>query len=190
MRLSAYVLAGGGSTRFGSDKARAVIDGAPLLVHAAESLAAVARDVTVVAAVSEAYADLGFRTIADRRAGFGPMGGLEAAMADACARAHAHAWALVTACDWLGFRPEWIQRLVEVLPAETEPHDPPRVIAFRGERWEPLPALYHTSALPLVRARMAEKKLALWHLIESLPARAVALPADWTAARQMNRPDA
>jgi molybdopterin-guanine dinucleotide biosynthesis protein A len=47
--VSAIVLAGGRSARFGRDKLAAPIDGRPLLHHAAEAVAAVATDVIVVA---------------------------------------------------------------------------------------------------------------------------------------------
>ena len=47
--VSAIVLAGGRSARFGRDKLAVSIDGRPLLHHAAEAVAAVATDIIVIA---------------------------------------------------------------------------------------------------------------------------------------------
>src|SRR4051794_14706591 len=72
----AYILAGGQSQRFGSDKARAPLDGKPLIVHVAESLKPIASSVTVVAKDFGEYDDLGLVSIGDLQPGLGPMGGL------------------------------------------------------------------------------------------------------------------
>ena len=74
--VSAIVLAGGRSARFGRDKLAAPVDGRPLLHHAAEAVAAVATDVIVVAppdvdlAVPE-----GVRLVHDEAPFEGPLAG-------------------------------------------------------------------------------------------------------------------
>ena len=47
--VPAYILSGGRSSRFGSDKARALAAGKPLILHAADTVAPVAASITVVA---------------------------------------------------------------------------------------------------------------------------------------------
>ena len=70
------VLAGGQSSRFGSDKALAVLDGRTLLDRAVASLAALCDAVVVVGRETAPVP-----TLADRpRAGMGPLGGLAAAL--------------------------------------------------------------------------------------------------------------
>ena len=70
------VLAGGQSTRFGSDKAQAELHGATLLERAVAQLASQCDDVVVVGRESAPVA-----TIADwPRAGMGPLGGIAAAL--------------------------------------------------------------------------------------------------------------
>ncbi len=54
-----YILAGGKSRRFGSDKARAEAKGVAVIVRVAEALASIAGTVTVVADRAGRYDDLG-----------------------------------------------------------------------------------------------------------------------------------
>lgn len=75
-RLLGAVLAGGRSSRFGSDKALAELRGKPLLTHAAEALA---RQCGRVIVCGRDWP--GLISIADRpEADLGPLGGLNAAL--------------------------------------------------------------------------------------------------------------
>jgi molybdopterin-guanine dinucleotide biosynthesis protein A len=70
------VLAGGRSTRFGSDKAQALWNGVPLIDHVVERLAMAASAVIVCGRRHE-----GATSISDRpTSGLGPLGGLNAAL--------------------------------------------------------------------------------------------------------------
>jgi len=70
------VLAGGGSRRFGSDKAMALLDGRPLIDHVAKALA---RDCDALVVCGRDHATIPF--LADLpRPGLGPLGGLYASL--------------------------------------------------------------------------------------------------------------
>lgn len=76
MRVLGVVLAGGRSSRFGSDKALATYHGRPLIAHAADALAAQCDAVVVVGRDNP-----GFACIPDWPApGRGPLGGLAGAL--------------------------------------------------------------------------------------------------------------
>lgn len=170
-----YVLAGGHSTRFGEDKARVPIDGTPLLLRVVTMLESVATSPTVVADVVGKYDDLGLRTIEDRSPGLGPMGGLDAALAD---RGSGHL--LLTSCDLVTARPEWVQPLQDAAGEKGS-------AAYRSPSgWEPLFALYHSSVADLVQARLAGEDLSLQSLLEACGAAPVTLPADWPELNQIN----
>jgi molybdopterin-guanine dinucleotide biosynthesis protein A len=84
-RLGA-VLAGGQSRRFGSDKALAIWDGQPLIVHAAAILA---RHTDEVVICGRGESPTGLRHLPDRPApGLGPLGGLCAALHHATESGH------------------------------------------------------------------------------------------------------
>lgn len=76
--LSAYVLAGGRSSRMGQDKALMELGGLPLIAHAVNKLRRVCPNVHILSEREELadYAPL----VPDRNTGCGPMGGLEAAL--------------------------------------------------------------------------------------------------------------
>lgn len=179
-----YILAGGQSRRFGSDKARATIGGVPLIVRVAEALRPKAASVTVVAAEAGAYEDLGLTTIADRVGGLGPMGGLAAALGDRERTAGA-GWIALVSCDWLNADAAWLRPL---LGRACRDRLEAGCLAYRSERWEPMPGLYHTSIRPAVEERLATRDRAMWRLLESVRARAVDRPAGLEQLRQANTP--
>ncbi|QNE32161.1 molybdenum cofactor guanylyltransferase [Sphingomonas sp. NBWT7] len=75
-RILGAILAGGQSSRFGADKALALLGGKTLLDHVAASLAP---QVDALAVVGRAYADI--NSIADvPRPGLGPLGALAGAL--------------------------------------------------------------------------------------------------------------
>jgi molybdopterin-guanine dinucleotide biosynthesis protein A len=94
--LSVAVLAGGMSTRMGTDKALLplVEGGAPLLQLALERVAPLTDDLFVVASDRPAYARFGVRLVPDRRPACGTLGGIATAVAAA-----RHEFVLVVACD-------------------------------------------------------------------------------------------
>ncbi|UZW54174.1 molybdenum cofactor guanylyltransferase [Sphingobium sp. JS3065] len=93
MRLLGAVLAGGRSSRFGSDKALAMLDGRSLLDHAA---AALGRHVEAVVVCGRQVP--GMTGLADRpEADMGPLGGLNAALHHAAAQGFDAV--LTTGCD-------------------------------------------------------------------------------------------
>lgn len=175
--VPAYVLAGGRSRRFGTDKARAVVGGVPMIVVVARMLGAATTGLTVVARRHGAYDDLGLRTIGDVVESRGPLGGLLSAMEDM----PRPGWLLLSSCDWLGLRSEWLNRLVNARTQNDE------IVAFRGLRVEPLLALYHTRLAPRVRERVGREDRSLQSLIASARTRFLEAPRDWDSLVNVNR---
>lgn len=138
-----YVLVGGRSSRFGADKALVLWRGRPLALWVAERVRAAAGSVTLVGD-PEKYLSLGLPVIADRVAGFGPLAGLSAALADSPAD-----WNLVIACDMPHLRPGFLSYLLQT--AAAEPIDVLLPIDRQG-RAEPLCAVYSKRS----RAAIAE----------------------------------
>jgi molybdenum cofactor guanylyltransferase len=104
MKLLGAVLAGGRSSRFGYDKAAALVDGVPLLQHVVEALAPQTDAVIVVGRRCQAYATIEDYPVTHQ----GPLGGLCAALRYAEGRFDA---VLTAGCDVLPVPSDLAQRL-------------------------------------------------------------------------------
>lgn len=179
VRRPAYILSGGRSRRFGSDKARAELGGAPLLRRLANMLTPHVDRITVVADTPDKYRDLGLATITDRVPDLGPLGGLDAALRDL---RDGEDWLLLTSCDLVAIRPAWIDELRAHASAGAS------CVAYRGHRWEPLLAMYHRSIAGLVDEHIQSRRRAMRDLLDAALAHALPLPADWPRITQVNTP--
>jgi len=186
MRAAGYVLVGGRSSRMGSDKALLPYGEATLVEHVAAEVLAAAGSVTLVGDRTR-YRHLGFDVISDRLAGNGPLGGVAAAVSAS------PEWALVVACDMpavtsdllsrllkaaegLAAAPERMQRSVECVVPEIETGP------------EPLCALYHRRALPLLDSFLDHKFLKMKEVVRSLQAHFVPV-SDSRWFRNVNTPE-
>jgi molybdopterin-guanine dinucleotide biosynthesis protein A len=176
-RRPVYILAGGLSTRFGSDKARAEVEGIPMVLRVARSLSPVATSITVVSDGVRTYHDLGLRTIGDLEPGLGPLGGLATALSDL---AEVDEWLLLASCDLVEPDAAWVSILMD--------NARPPATAFAGERWEPLLALYHRSLQPLVFRRLEARQLSMHGLLAACGCHPVPLPPPLESLPQANRP--
>ncbi|UBV42207.1 molybdenum cofactor guanylyltransferase [Deinococcus taeanensis] len=141
--FSAAVTAGGQSSRFGSDKALALLNGQTLLERVCASLAGCRTRLLV--APPGRYVLSGWQAVPDTRPGEGPLGGLEAAL-----RAAPDGWVAFAGVD-MPFLTEaywaalWAARTPGALSVQ----------ALNGEgRAQPLAALYHTGLRERVTAQL------------------------------------
>ncbi len=128
--IPAYILSGGRSSRFGSDKARTVVAGTPNLLRLVHSLEKQFSSITVVASRADQYLEWDIRTIGDDFPFGGPLWGLARALAD-----RQSGWALVLSCDMIDWDSSWLERLNESREKQSEA----LAVAFYGDRWDPFP---------------------------------------------------
>lgn len=156
-RVTGMVLAGGRSSRFGSDKARQIWRGRRLIDHAASALRSVSSELLISAGSGqESYDVAGARTVTDRFAGCGPLGGLHAGLLYA-----ASPWLLVLACDM----PRVTAGFLRGMLAEIRGGLSCVVSQTPDGRRHPLCAAYHTSLLPLVESHLRAGLFAMGALI-------------------------
>jgi molybdopterin-guanine dinucleotide biosynthesis protein A len=164
---SGAILAGGQSTRFGGrDKSALLLDGRAIFDHQIAALAPVVDEVLIVGGPRA--------TIHDIVPGCGPLGGLHAALT----AAHGGA-VLVVACDMPYLSTPFLTYL---LSFATEAD----IVVPRSERgYHPLCAVYTRACLEPVAARLADRRLKMRELVDSLRTRVV--PVD--EIRQFGDPD-
>ena len=182
-RLPAYILAGGKSSRFGSDKALAMIDGKPLIARIATMIQPIAKNLTVVADVPGKYDALSLATIGDVQPDLGPLGGLLSALLHRRDRNGA-GWVILCSCDLLIVKPQWFELLWQ------ERTDNSLAVAFKGQRWQGLVGLYHSDLIEKVQEQFQARQTAIWQLLEreDVGTVASACPPDWPDRLQANRP--
>lgn len=179
-RIPAYILAGGQSSRFGSDKARVPFKGMHLIEHARGLLQPAASSFTVVADRADKYADLGLRTLGDLNPGLGPAAGLQTALNDL---SQDDSWLLLCPCDAVVIHPHWLAQLLAAR------NDDAHAIAFHGDRWQPMPALYARHCLPIVDEQLRLNQLSMQRLLDRLNTTRLPQPSDWPHAWQVNSVD-
>jgi len=144
-KIYAYVLAGGGSTRFGRDKALVEFAGALLLLQIVRVARSCTDNVTVVGS-SEKYATLSpeLQIIADRWPGEGPLGGIITALQHTVATDRSAEWNLILSCDMPFLTAEWLEFLVT--HARETRKEIQVILPHSAHGPEPLCACYRNSA--------------------------------------------
>ncbi len=140
-QVSAFILAGGESSRMGRDKAQLELGGVPLILRTAKLVESVA-GAPVIIGNPEAYRALDLRAIADDWPGAGPLGGIATAL-----RAATAPWNLIVATDLPYLTREWLEYLI----ARARASSADAVLPMNTRGAEPLCAMYHQRAEPAIR---------------------------------------
>jgi molybdopterin-guanine dinucleotide biosynthesis protein A len=143
--IRGYVLAGGGSTRFGRDKALVEFGGAPLLLQIVRLGQAYASRVTVIASAEKyRHLDAELEIVEDRWPGEGPLGGIITALQNTAAADPACRWNLILSCDMPFLSHEWLKYLVSRALAARS--DTQIILPHSAHCPEPLCACYRTDS--------------------------------------------
>jgi molybdopterin-guanine dinucleotide biosynthesis protein A len=145
--VAGYILAGGGSTRFGRDKALVEFDGQPMLARMMKLMRSVTKDVKLVAAPGK-YVEFGAQLVADGWPGQGPLGGIITALENAAESPANCEWNLIVSCDMPFLTEEWLvfldERAAKSKAQVVFPHS--------GSGPEPLCACWQTAAAAKLRS--------------------------------------
>ena len=160
---SAAILVGGQARRFGGlDKSTLVVGGRTILDYQIRELSQIADDILLVGSGRAKPAPAGLRLIVDRHPDCGPLGGLDAALAEARDDA-----VIVMACDMPCVTAPLLAHLVG-LAGEAQ------AVVPRTERgYHPLCAVYSRTCRHAVGDRLASRRLSLMGLLEDVTVRIV-----------------
>lgn len=145
-----YVQAGGGSTRFGKDKALVTLGGKTMLQRTCDLLLEVCKETAIIAAPGR-YPLTNIRQVEDRWPGEGPLGGILTALLDAKCRDANVDWALVVSCDMPFLTVEWLRYMMERANASKADAVVPRSTTGL----EPLCACWNVSAVRQIQVDFA-----------------------------------
>jgi FdhD protein len=156
--VTAAILAGGASSRMGTNKALLMVDGAPIITRTYQILAKLFHEVVIVTNSPEEYTFLPCRKVPDIFPGIGSIAGVHSALTHSMTSR-----TFVVACDMPELNPELIRLLCDadenadaVIPTNAE-----------GLR-EPLHAVYARSALPALEGAIRADDRSILHLLEKV----------------------
>jgi molybdopterin-guanine dinucleotide biosynthesis protein A len=142
--LTGFVLAGGRSSRMGTDKAALLLNGRTLLEHAIGMVGAVTGEPVFILGSRQLYASYG-EVIEDHYPGCGPLAGIHAALS----RSHTR-FNLIIAVDTPFLSPEFLQHMTRRAIESEAVVTVPEIAGYT----QPLCAVYSREFLPI-----AEKAL-------------------------------
>jgi molybdopterin-guanine dinucleotide biosynthesis protein A len=145
--IAGVIMAGGASSRFGSNKALALLDRKPVIQHVADILAAVFPSCLLSTNTPETYAFLGLPTVADIFPAAGPLAGIHAALYYI-----AEPRAFIAGCDM----PLLAPALIRLLCTLADQDDWDVVLPWPTSGPEPLCAVYSRTALPVIEKSLTK----------------------------------
>lgn len=160
--MTGVVLAGGLSTRMGTNKALLEVGGVRLIDGVVATLRGIFQEVVLIANDPDPYAGLGVPIFPDLVPGKGSLGGLYTAVTAA-----RHPWAFCLACDM----PFANAALIRYLASLAEGHDV--VVPRTAEGVQPLHAVYGKACLPAMRRQIEADRLKIDRLYETVRVRYV-----------------
>ncbi len=155
--ISAFILAGGPSSRLGQDKGLAPINGVPLIFFPLRTVKALTQSVHIIGPPRR-YRRLGYPVIADCGTSVGPLSGLFTALKNSPTPL-----SIILACDMPNVPPA----LLQILWQRIQNADAAIVRRLDGTV-EPLCGIYSKKCLPLIEFSRSTSNFALHRLMDRL----------------------
>ena len=183
--VTGVILAGGRSTRFGSNKALALVDGQPLIQKIAVLMSSLFPACLLVTNTPAEYEFLSLPVTHDRYRGLGPLAGIHAALLEISTER-----AFIVACDMPNLSPELIHYLCSMNSQEYDV-----IIPWLERGQEPLFGIYHKRSLDVITRCLERKHCQIIGALENLRVRRVsqeeilAVTGDLACFKNINCPE-
>jgi molybdopterin-guanine dinucleotide biosynthesis protein A len=165
--IAGAILAGGKSSRMGTNKALLQLDGRPLVAHIASTLQEIFERVILVTNDPSAYGFLGLEAFGDIYQECGPLGGIHSALVNA-----GSADIFVTACDTPFVTRDLVRYIVGL-----DSNAPARIPSL-NQQLHPLCGLYTHNCLPAIVDRLESRRLRVLDFVESIQAAVMPISPD------------
>lgn len=161
-QTAGVILAGGKSRRFGTNKALADHDGAPIIQHIADRLTPLFSETLLVTNTPETYRFLPWPVVADRYPNCGPLAGIHAALNTISA-----SYAFICGCDMPLVDPRLIRLLCELVNGYDV------VLPWLAAGPEPLYAVYGRNGLAVIESSLLTGERKIGRVLDRLRVRRV-----------------
>ncbi|NJK30419.1 MAG: molybdenum cofactor guanylyltransferase [Acaryochloris sp. SU_5_25] len=170
--ISALILAGGKSSRMGTDKALLCWQGVPLLARVCQVALQCCPRVYVLTPWPDRYQHLlpgSCQTLVEETPGEGPLVALGQGL-----RHIQTPWVLLLACDLPLLNPRVLQRWFTVL----EGCETMAAVPYQNGRWEALCGFYHRQGQPQLQSFLAQGGRSFQQWLPTLPTEKIAVDAE------------
>jgi molybdopterin-guanine dinucleotide biosynthesis protein A len=155
MEVTGIILAGGKSSRMGTDKGLQELCGRPLISYSIQVLSEICSTI-IISTSSDAYQSFGYKTVADEIPGIGPMGGIYSALKQSKTEKN-----LVLSCDL----PFVSRELLTYILENSEGFQV--AVPWQGnQHYEPLCGFYNLSVLDQMTTFIQKRNYKLPDLFE------------------------
>lgn len=148
--VTAAIMAGGKSTRMGTDKAFVPLQGKPMIEHVLERVEGLGDETILIANEAEKYSFLNLPIFGDIYVNCGPLGGLHSALYHA-----SFPHVLVVACDMPWLNPQLLAFMLSLR------HTADAIVPRWSKFPEPLHAVYGSQCLGPIETNLQAKNLKL-----------------------------
>ena len=158
--ITGFILAGGKSTRYGSNKAMAEVDGQRLIERVVTVVESVFEHLVLITNTPEEYAYLHIPMIQDIIKGLGPLGGIYTGLENLSDDA-----GFFVACDMPFLNAPLIRHMAQVRGQFDA------VVPKIDWMLEPLHAIYTKGCLPALKALIDSQQYQIWRFFEKIAVR-------------------
>ena len=147
-KLTVAIMAGGQSSRIGTDKSFVLFEGRPMIENVLDTVSGLGDETLLITNKPDEYEHLNLSMVSDVYPGLGPLGGIFTAV-----HAASHPHTLIVACDM-----PWLNRpLLEYMISLRQTAD---VVVPRWEKFpEPLHAIYSKACLDPIEEKLKARML-------------------------------
>ncbi len=163
--MSGIVLAGGRSSRMGTEKGLVQVDGKPMISHVLDVLEKLGVCDIKICANDPRYEQFGYPVIKDLVKEKGPIGGMYSALLESETENN-----LILSCDIPNISVEVLQFLLKNSNEELA-----TIVAYNGKK-HPLIGVYKIGGLPIIKKCVETDELRLTDLCKQLGAKVVTIP--------------
>jgi molybdopterin-guanine dinucleotide biosynthesis protein A len=157
--VTVVILAGGKSSRFGSNKALACWnEKGSILDNIIDKVLPLCPDTALSVKIPEDYPEITLAKFSDIMKEKGPIGGLYSALFHSGTQ-----WVMLLACDMPLVEPKILKYMLGIRTWA------PVIVPYVRGRFEPLHALYHRSLFPLVENLLEKDRLKMRELLDLVP---------------------
>ncbi len=158
-----FILAGGQSSRFGTDKGTYVFEGKKFIENSVKVLAQFVEKITVLTNKPEKYSFLNLPTLQDKIKGIGPIGGLYTALSETESE-----WNLFLPCDSPFLTEKPITKLLENLDSQKQ-----LIFPSTNDKVFPLTAIFNKNSVTKIEQQIKVQNYRIISLLEILDCKKV-----------------